>query len=145
MKKLFLLLLITIGFGASAQTFGSASINVEGSFNATQPVYRKWLTLPNKNNVVMKYELTEKGLNDAIEAANKLLLQNQLDPGNPDIISTVINDGNRDNIPSLYKSVIAGKSKINEAWNLPEGSTLHLFISKDSFEINILKAYGKKN
>lgn len=143
MKNLFLLLLFAVGFSVSAQSFGSASINVEGSYSATQSVYRKWLTLPNKNSVVMKFELTEKGLNDAIEAANKLLLQNERDPAAPDIISTVINDGGRDNIPALYKSVVAGKSKINEAWNLPEGSTLHLFISKDSFEINILKAYKK--
>lgn len=127
-----------------AQTFGSSSITTEGNFSNTNPVYRKWLILPNKTDVVMKFEQTPDGLSSAMDVVAKLLLQNELDMDSPDIARNIIKDGPRDNTATLFKSVMAGNSKINEAWNLPEGNTLHLFISKDSFEVNVLKAFKKK-
>lgn len=130
--------------GTYAQTFVASSITTEGSFNATNQVYKKWLVLSNKTDVVMKFEQTQDGLGSAMDLVAKMLLQNELDIDSPDIAKTVINDGTRDNSASFLRSVMEGKSKINEAWNLPEGSTLHLFISKDSFEVNVLKAFRKK-
>lgn len=140
MKRiLFLLLLFSaVSYG---QTFGSYGINVTGAFNTSNQVYGQWLQLNNKTDVVMKFEMTEKGLSDLLAFSSKILLQNDEDASEPDIYLTKINDGSRDNLDGLYKSIIRGRSKINEAWNLPEGSTLHLFASNTSFEITILKAY----
>jgi hypothetical protein len=144
MKKMFLILMLVTAVGTYAQTFGASSITTEGSFNAANPVYKKWLVLSNKTDVVMKFEQTQDGLGSAMDLVAKMLLQNELDIDSPDIAKNVINDVTRDNSASFLRSVMEGKSKINEAWNLPEGSTLHLFISKDSFEVNVLKAFRKK-
>jgi len=140
MKRILFLLLMfsAVSYG---QTFGSYGIEVSGPFNSNKPVYNKWLQLSNKTDVVMKFEMTEKGLSDLLAFSSQILLQNEEDSNEPDIYLTKINDGSRDNLDGLYKSIIRGRSKINEAWNLPEGSTLHLFASNTSFEITILKAY----
>lgn len=145
MKNIILLMLISVCTSVTAQSFGTAEIKVGGEYNQNQPVYGKWLLLSNKTDVVIKFQRTTDGLDSALDLADKLLVANNLDMDNPDIYKTMINDGKRDNTKLLYESIIKGTSKINEAWNLSEGSTLHLFLSKDSFEINIIKAYKQKH
>lgn len=143
MKSIIFFCMLLLAACTNAQTFGASGLKIEGTFNTNNPVYGKWLLLGNKSDITIKFKQTADGLSNAVELATKLLLENELDPDSPDYEKTIIKDGSRDNTTSLLNAIMKGTSKINEAWNLPEGSTLHLFLSNQSFEISIIKAYKK--
>lgn len=142
MKMYLLLFFLCSTFASQAQSFGGAGIEVEGSFNTNNAVYYDWLRLGNTQNVTMKFPLTAKGVEDAMKIVQQMLLQNKLLIEKPDMYNSVESgDIQGDSPMNLHNSIQNQKSKINMAWYAPDGSTLHLFLGKYSYEINIYKAY----
>ncbi|MFL9843945.1 hypothetical protein [Flavobacterium rhizosphaerae] len=136
------LLILFQGLFAGAQTFGATGLDVQGNFDATKPIYRQWLKLANKPDVTYKFQLTPEGLNDAMKLTERILIENGLDIDNPDIYKSIEADNIKGSDPQvLHKAIQSDKARVNLAWYSPDGSTLHLFLGKYSYEVNVLKAY----
>ncbi|WP_159802015.1 hypothetical protein [Flavobacterium sp. MK4S-17] len=141
MKRfVFSILFVFTSTFMSAQAFGASGLKVTGNFASTKPVYQQWLKL-NGRDVTMKFPQTPQGLNDAVQEVQRMLVKNELLITRPDIYKSVEADIDEKNPERLHKSIQDGKSRINLAWYSPDGSTLHLFLGKNSYEVNVLNAY----
>ncbi|QYJ68024.1 hypothetical protein [Flavobacterium litorale] len=142
MKMYLSMLFLVFGFTLQAQSFGSASIKVEGTFNANKAIYHDWLRLGNTQDVTMKFPLTAQGVEDAMDITQQMLVKNRLFIEKPDVYKSVETGSNKSDSPQeLHNAIQQQKSKINLAWYAPDGSTLHLFLGKYSYEVTIYKAY----
>ncbi len=134
----FLLTAITL----QAQSFGAAGLEVEGNFNPKNAVYHDWLRHEGTNDVTMKFPQTAKGIEDAINIAEQMLVKNELFMDKPDEYNNVEAENFKNNTPQQLNDAIQNqKAKVNLAWYSPDGSALHLFLGKYSYEINVYKAY----
>lgn len=141
-KYTALLLLMLLGFTANAQKFGAAGVEVEGTFDASNAVYYDWLRQGNSQDVTMKFPLTAQGIEDALKITQQMLNRNGMLIEKPDVYKSVETGSNTGDSPSdLHRAIQKQTSKINLAWYAPDGSTLHLFLGKYSYELNIYKAY----
>lgn len=143
-KMYGIVLFLLVGFTVQAQSFGTAGVEVKGNFNTNNPVYYEWLRHEGTNDVTMKFPQTPKGLEDAIGIAEQMLVKNNLSLDKPDEYNSVEVDGlESNNSQELNDAIQNQEAKVNLAWYSPDGSgaTLHLFLGKYSYEINVYKAY----
>lgn len=141
-KVYVIVLFLFIGFMAQAQSFGAAGLEVEGAFNPKKAVYYDWLRHDGTNDVTMKFPQTAKGIEDAINIAEQMLVKNELFMDRPDEYNNVEVEDFKNNSPQqLHNAIQNQKAKVNLAWYSPDGSALHLFLGKYSYEINVYKAY----
>ena len=143
MKKAGLTLLFLLStFLLQAQTFGASGLDVKGNFASTNAVYNQWLRLGNTNNVTMKFTQTKTGLDEALDLVQRMLFKNGLDIARPDIYKNLeVENIDRNKTEQLNKLIQEGKARVNLAWFSPDGSTLHLFLDKNSYEVNVMNAY----
>jgi hypothetical protein len=143
MKRLLTIVVILIGITAYSQEFGASALKVAGQFDKYgRPVYKVWQKQPEKNDVIMKFEKTPKGVDEALKMVKQLLLANQLDFLNPDIYkSSQSPDLSKTSPIALYNALQNPDTKIVLAWFAPDSSTLFLVLNKGSYEINVLRAY----
>lgn len=126
----------------SAQSFGAAGLEVEGTFSNTKAVYYDWLKKGNTNDVIMKFPQTPKGLEDALGIMNQMLLKNELLTSEPNIYNSVGDSDIQNDTPAeLHDAIQSKKAKINLAWYAADGSAMQLFLGPYSYEINVYKAY----
>lgn len=145
MKRICLALLLAfIGLTVNAQTFGATKIDTKGSYNGKNPVYGTWLK-SGASDATMKFELNANGLEMAMKTVERMLLDNQRSYDDADFMSDVKGKdlGSSKDPAALNKSIQSGSSKVNMGWRVPDGSTLQLLLSKNSYEINVLNAYKK--
>jgi hypothetical protein len=143
MKRAYLtMLLMLCGLFANAQTFGATKIDTKGAYNGKNPVYGTWLK-SGANDATMKFEKNAAGLEMAMKTVERMLLDNQRSVDNADFVSDVRGKdlGNSKDPATLNKSIQSGNSKVNMGWKVPDGSTLQLLLSKDSYEVNVLNAF----
>ena len=136
---MFFLFVATV---AGAQSFGGAGLEVEGTFSNTEAVYYDWLRKGNTNDVIMKFPQTPKGLQDALDIMDQMLLKNQLLTSEPNIYNSVGDSYiENDTAAELHSAIQARKAKINLAWYAADSSAMQLFLGPYSYEINVYKAY----
>ena len=143
MRGLLTILFVLIGISAYSQEFGTSPLKVTGTFDKYgRPVYKVWQKQPDKNDVIMKFEKTPKGIDEALKMVKQLLSANHLDFSNPDIYkSSQSPDLNKTSPIALYNALQNPDTKIILAWFAPDASTLFLVLNKGSFEVNVLRAY----
>ena len=143
MKKHYIISIFFICFSAYCQEFGTSPLKVTGVFDKyAKPVYRVWQRQPKKDDVIMKFERTPKGIDEALKIVKQLLSQNKLDFTNPDIYKSYkIPDITKATPITLYNLVQTGNAQIIQAWFGPDSSTLFLNITKNSYEVNVVRAY----
>ncbi|KAF2517484.1 hypothetical protein E0W68_10965 [Flavobacterium salilacus subsp. salilacus] len=142
MKMYSIMLFLLTAISLQAQSFGAAGLEVEGNFNPKNAVYYDWLRHEGTNDVTMKFPQTPKGIEDAMNIAQQMLVKNELFIDKPDEYNNVeVEDFKNNSSQQLHTAIQNQKAKINLAWYSPDGSTLHLFLGQYSYEINIYKAY----
>ena len=141
--KLYLATLIAfLGLSVNAQSFGSAGVKVEGTFSTTKPVYYDWLRMGDTRQVTMKFPQTAKGVEDALQIAEQMLVKNRLSIDSPDQYNRVETTSVKKDTPAvLHTAIQAKKRKVNLVWYAADGSALHLFLGPYSYEINVYNAY----
>ncbi|AXG74366.1 hypothetical protein DVK85_09030 [Flavobacterium arcticum] len=141
-KVNFIILFLFTALTLQAQSFGSAGLEIEGKFNPKNAVYYNWLLHEGTNDVTMKFPQTPKGIEDAVNIIEQMLVKNELSIDRPDEYNNVEVQGLKNNSAQQLNDAIQDqKAKVNLAWYSPDGSTLHLFLGKYSYEINVYKAY----
>lgn len=142
MKKILFFAVLFICFTSNSQTFGASGLDVTGTFVTTKPIYGEWLRLGNTPDVTMKFPQTPQGIKDALSMVKRMLVKNEIMMEEPDIYKSIESDNiTVENPEALSESIQKGESRINLAWFSPDGSTLHLFLGKYSYEVNVMKAY----
>lgn len=142
LKNCITILCLFIATITSAQSFGGAGLEVEGTFSNTKAVYYDWLRKANTNDVVMKFPQTAKGLKDALDIMNQMLLKNELLTSEPNMYNSVGDSNIQNDTPEeLNNAIQSKKAKINLAWYAADGSAMQLFLGPYSYEINVYKAY----
>ncbi len=125
-----------------AQTFGATGLDVKGTFSQTNHVYEQWLRLGSTTGVTMKFEQTPEGLSDALKMVQRILIENELLINRPDIYKSVQAERiEKENPQNLHEAIQDEKARVNLAWFSPDNSTLHLFLGKYSYEVNVINAY----
>ena len=143
MKRLYSIIIFLVCVSAYCQEFGVSSLKVTGLFDKYgRPAYKVWQRQPEKNDVIMKFEKSPKGVDEALKMVKKLLQENQLDFLNPDIYkSSDSPDLTKTSPIALYNALQGGSTKIILAWFAADTSTLFLNLSKGSYEIDVIRAY----
>jgi hypothetical protein len=144
MKNAFycFILFLMMGAMAQAQAFGAAGVEVEGVFNTKKPVYYDWLRMGNTRQVTMKFPQTVKGIEDALQFTEQMLVKNELSINQPDQYKSVeMVDTKSDQPAALHNAIQDDKRKVNLVWYAADGAALHLFLGPYSYEINIYNAF----
>ena len=143
MKRLLTIVVFIISLSVYSQEFGASPLKVTGLFDKYgRPAYKVWQRQPEKNDVIMKFEKTPKGIDEALKMVKQLLLANKLDFLNPDIYkSNQSPDLSKTSPIALYNALQNPNTKIVLAWFAPDSSTLFLVLNKGSYEVNVLRAY----
>ena len=126
----------------NAQTFGASGLDVKRTFSQTKPIYKQWLRLGNTTNVTIKFEQTPQGLKDALSLVQRMLVENELYMNRPDIYKSLRAEKvEEEDSAVLHGAIQDQEAKVNLAWFSPDGSTLHLFLGKYSYEVNVINAF----
>jgi hypothetical protein len=146
MKNICLIIMLFAGFVMNAQSFGSTALEVKGTYEAARPIEGQWLRQGKSARVTMQFAQTPNGLSDAMTLVERILLENNMSFDDPDIYRSVegkdiINNNNNRNPETMHNSIQKGSSKINLAWNSPDGSVLQLFLGSNSYEVTVMNAY----
>lgn len=143
MKKIVVTFVFLLGaLTMQAQTFGASGLSVKGDYSSAKTDYNKWLRIGNTFDATMKFEQTEHGLDQAIGLVQRMLIENNLEIGKPDVYKSVGAEGTANKSSNdLNEMIMKGKTRVNLAWFSPDGSTLQLFLDKNSYEINVMNAY----
>lgn len=143
MKKIVVTFVFLLGaLTMQAQTFGASGLSVKGDYSSAKTDYNKWLRIGNTFDATMKFEQTEQGLDQAIGLVQRMLIENNLEIGRPDVYKSVGAEGTANKSSNdLNELIMKGKTRVNLAWFSPDGSTLQLFLDKNSYEVNVMNAY----
>lgn len=143
MKKIVVTFVFLLGaLTMQAQTFGASGLSVKGNYSSAKADYNQWLRIGNTFDATMKFEQTEQGLDQAVGLVQRMLIENDLDVGKPDVYKSVKVEGlGNKNSSQLNTLIMQGKARVNMAWFSPDGSTLQLFLDKNSYEVNVMNAY----
>lgn len=143
MKKIVVTFVFLLGaLTMQAQTFGASGLSVKGNYSSAKADYNQWLRIGNTFDATMKFEQTEQGLDQAVGLVQRMLIENDLDVGKPDVYKSVKVEGlGNKNSSQLNTLIMKGKARVNMAWFSPDGSTLQLFLDKNSYEVNVMNAY----
>lgn len=143
MKKIVVTFVFLLGaLTMQAQTFGASGLSVKGNYSSAKADYNQWLRIGNTFDATMKFEQTEQGLDQAVGLVQRMLIENDLDVGKPDVYKSVKVEGlGSKNSSQLNTLIMQGKARVNMAWFSPDGSTLQLFLDKNSYEVNVMNAY----
>lgn len=139
-KTVFTLLFLLIVAFVQTQSFGASGLSVRGNFSNAKD-YQKWFRIGNTNDATMKFEQTEKGIDEAVATIQRMLVENNLDVGRPDVYKSVKVEGTGSDTARLNRLIMSGDARVNLAWFAPDGSTLQLFLDKNSYEVNVMNAF----
>lgn len=143
-RKICMLLLVLLsGYVSCAQSFGATALDAKGTYDPMKPEYNVWLKSGKTKDVTMKFNVSPVGLNQAMETIERMLVDNQRSYDDPDFMDNIegTDIGKSKDPEGLHNSIRNGNSRVNMAWNAPDGSTLQLVLNRHGYQINVLNAY----